>query len=144
MIKIVSAFYVSREGKNGPIYGQPCIECKKPKMRANYHRNQESLSQRALVAWHALSPAEKQMKNLLKRYDMTLAEYDAMYAEQSGQCMICKTDKPSRGRDRLVVDHDHHTGEVRALLCHKCNRGIGFLNDDPELALRASLYLERS
>lgn len=40
-----------------------------------------------------------------------------------------------------VVDHDHSTGLFRSYLCHKCNRGIGFLNDDAALVERAAEYL---
>lgn len=40
-----------------------------------------------------------------------------------------------------VVDHDHSTGLFRSYLCHKCNRGIGFLNDDVALVERAAEYL---
>ncbi len=43
---------------------------------------------------------------------------------------------------KLMVDHDHTTGEVRGLLCHNCNRAIGLLREDPERLRRAIEYLE--
>jgi hypothetical protein len=50
---------------------------------------------------------------------VTDAEYERLLAAQGGGCAIC--DHPPRTR-RLHVDHDHKTGEVRGLLCHRCNR----------------------
>jgi hypothetical protein len=44
----------------------------------------------------------------------------------------------------LAVDHDHTTGQVRGLLCIRCNRAIGNLRDDPDLAIRAAAYLKRA
>lgn len=51
-------------------------------------------------------------------------------------CVICGSDK------ELVVDHDHKTGVIRGVLCGKCNRGIGLLDDSPERLRRAAVYLE--
>lgn len=41
----------------------------------------------------------------------------------------------------LDVDHDHATGEVRGLLCNRCNQAIGLLQDDPLIVRSALVYL---
>ena len=81
-------------------------------------------------------------ENYIKRtYNIDLNKYNSLLSEQQGVCAICKKECVS-GR-RLAIDHNHDTGEVRGLLCCKCNRGLGNLNDDLELLRQAVLYLER-
>jgi len=46
-------------------------------------------------------------------------EYQSMLDDQGGVCAICGHPPKTR---RLSVDHDHKTGLVRGLLCHRCNR----------------------
>lgn len=67
---------------------------------------------------------------LKHKYGITFDDYVRMLEEQGGVCMICdkinnrinyKTGKP----ERLVVDHDHVTKQVRGLLCHRCNLAVG-------------------
>lgn len=58
-----------------------------------------------------------------------------MVEEQNGLCAICH-EAPVE-----AVDHNHTTGEVRGLLCHMCNRGIGFLGDSPKRLAAAYKYL---
>jgi hypothetical protein len=74
------------------------------------------------------------------KYGMRDADYSRMLADQKGVCAICKN-PPSKGK-RLVIDHDHESGEVRSLLCGKCNPLLGFANDNPEILRRAAEYLE--
>jgi len=45
---------------------------------------------------------------------------------------------------RMAVDHDHITGEVRGLLCKRCNRALGILEDSIELLQRAIQYLQKA
>src|SRR5581483_924500 len=78
-------------------------------------------------------------RDYLKSYGITLLEYEALVKQQRGLCAICQ--QPPTGR-RLAVDHNHTTRKIRALLCLKCNRGLGMFNDDPELLLKANAYLE--
>lgn len=84
---------------------------------------------------------EKRRQYMLKyHYDITPADYNALYEEQKGTCAICglhqtQFDKP------LAVDHCHDTGKVRGLLCFDCNTGIGKLKDSPELLQKALDYL---
>lgn len=52
---------------------------------------------------------------------ITDADYAAMLAAQGGHCAICPSTPKTR---RLHVDHDHATGAVRGLLCHRCNRAL--------------------
>ena len=74
----------------------------------------------------------------LRRYGLSLADYDAMLARQGGVCGICKR----QSGIRLCVDHCHATGRVRGLLCRTCNSGLGFYQDDPRLTRAATAYLE--
>lgn len=51
-------------------------------------------------------------------------------------CQICGS------VNRLCVDHNHVTGEIRGILCSKCNKGLGIFNDSQQLLRKAANYLE--
>lgn len=76
-------------------------------------------------------------------YGITQDEYWTMHEAQKGVCAICE--RPQEGSTRttrLDVDHCHDTGMVRALLCHACNKGLGFFKDNPERLQQAVDYLK--
>jgi hypothetical protein len=84
----------------------------------------------------------------LRRYGVTVKEYEAMHAVQNGLCAICGKAEITRcnrsnKKRMLCVDHDHSTGAIRSLLCAKCNHGLGNFHDDVSLLKAAIDYLER-
>ncbi|WP_329520567.1 endonuclease VII domain-containing protein [Spirillospora sp. NBC_01491] len=83
-------------------------------------------------ACKALRNADHHLK---KTYGLTRGELDGMLAAQGGLCRIC------RRSAAVHVDHDHKTGEVRGVLCFKCNVALGQLDDDPERMSRAVEYV---
>lgn len=80
---------------------------------------------------------------MLRRYGLTIAEWDELLKAQGGRCAICRTDRAGGGDDRWHVDHDHATGQIRGLLCNSCNQAIGLLKDDPEIIAAAARYVAR-
>lgn len=84
----------------------------------------------------ALEIAKK--SRLKKAFNLSVDEYQKMVEAQGNVCAICHS---NHGKKRLSVDHDHVTGNVRALLCDKCNAALGLLNDSPLLVKSAMDYL---
>lgn len=87
-------------------------------------------------------------RNNLRRYGISLEQYDNMLLKQNGVCAICKqyeTMKNKKGTIcNLSVDHDHETGLVRGLLCRNCNVGLGNFSDDIRVMRVAIAYLSKS
>lgn len=73
------------------------------------------------------------------RYGIDVNEVETMFVKQQGTCAICNREFTIL-RD-LQVDHDHSTGQVRELLCQKCNTGIGYFQEDITVLSRAIDYL---
>jgi len=103
-----------------------CKECHNNKMRDKYD--------------------SKVMKDydLKRAYGIDLKQYEEMFFQQKGCCKICNkhiSELNQKIKKSLSVDHCHTTGKVRGLLCDKCNRGIGLLNDDIDILNNAIKYL---
>lgn len=84
--------------------------------------------------------------NYLKRtYNMTYQEWQEMFDKQGGKCAICGSKGFYLNKNaqlKLVVDHDHETGEVRGMLCHNCNRALGLLQDSERILSASIKYLQ--
>ena len=68
--------------------------------------------------------------------NITYEEYEKRYSECKGKCQSCGSEF-----DVLDVDHCHISGDIRGLLCKKCNKGIGLLGDNKEGVEKALDYL---
>lgn len=63
-----------------------------------------------------MTPRERR---LLAIFNLTQEMWDTMFKYQDGRCGICFK---LFGEDEIILtDHDHKTGQVRGLLCFRCN-----------------------
>jgi hypothetical protein len=97
-------------------------------------------------AYAERNPELMKDKHYRRYYGIGLDDYNAMFEAQDGLCAICGLPETARIKGRLKalsVDHDHKTGAVRQLLCHRCNRAIGWFGEDPILIDAAAAYVRR-
>lgn len=120
-------------------------EVRKRAQKFYYKRNKKAQSARAR-AWAVANPQKVHATHLKRTFGISSADYAAMLGKQHDCCAACG--KPESVIDtrsgkirRLHVDHDHRTGQVRGLICTRCNMATGFLQDDPIRADAIAAYL---
>lgn len=118
---------------------QAALNAAAAEYRAN---NRESLAEKSASYYAALPSDVVRARNrayaLLHEYGMTVEQYDAILTAQGGVCALCR--RPPKSK-LLAVDHDHHTGVVRGLLCVSCNTSLGRLGDNEAGLLRVLEYV---
>ena len=104
-----------------------CKECTKKRVSKNYHAD----------------PLKQKERDLMKKYGITLAQYNEMLELQGGKCALCPATEPGgkHNNSHWFVDHDHVTGKVRELLCCNCNLVLGLIKDSPEHLGRMIAYI---
>jgi predicted HTH domain antitoxin len=83
---------------------------------------------------------------MLRKHNMTLAEYNVMLQNQNNGCAICEctAEHPNNiGNRWLCIDHCHKTNKVRGLLCNIHNLLLGHANDDPIILRKTADYAEK-
>ena len=80
---------------------------------------------------------------LVRQYQLTRQDWEALFDSQGRRCAICRTDDPGNHKGSgWVVDHDHRCCPrsktcgrcVRAILCNVCNVTVGYIENHPDLA----------
>jgi hypothetical protein len=124
-----------RNIKIGKIYPMACSKCGHIKSKEGYPSGSGNIC-------NICTNARSRNNALKRQYGIGQGEYEAILTQQGGVCSICG-ELPS-GDKSLSVDHCHTTGDVRGLLCGKCNMGIGLFSDDLDLLASAASYLVNS
>jgi Recombination endonuclease VII len=81
--------------------------------------------------------------HLLRKYGITEDQYSILLFAQDGHCALCTRRTENSGKN-LSVDHNHKTGEIRGLLCYRCNKFVIGRHTDPYLLEAAAAYLRKS
>lgn len=129
-----------------------CNKCNKNKNLDQYGRRGTSIKSWCKECcseygskWTKDNPDKIKASRLKCKHGVSLDLYKIKLDNQNGLCEICKkapTRKSNLGTIRtLCLDHNHKTGQIRDLLCDKCNTAIGLLNDDIEIASNLVNYL---
>jgi len=73
------------------------------------------------------------------RTDSKIGKYlkEELLIIQNNKCLICEEEFKNLFNTHL--DHDHKTGEIRGLLCYRCNLAMAII-DRPELKLKCENY----
>ena len=122
-----NTYYSLRDG------GRSCKECRRIRRR-NY------------VCSDPMREKQRSRIKNLRKYGLTLDDYNELLESQGGGCAICgkhgvRAESYWSEERLLAVDHNHVTGRVRGLLCDSCNRGMGLLKDSEQILARAAKYL---
>jgi len=89
--------------------------------------------------WRKDNPNRARTITLRYRYGITYEDWLKIWINQDGRCAICG--EPFAQPSNACIDHNHKTGEIRGLLCKKCNLGIGCFDDNQSLMGRAIKYV---
>jgi hypothetical protein len=118
--------------------------------RCDQYLKEEEFNTQSVGKYEAKSYCKSCRKHIghthnMKRLGISVERYIQLEKEQDYKCKICG------GIDskRLSVDHDHSCCNsypncgtcVRGLLCSRCNKTLGMINDDKKLLEKMIQYL---
>jgi len=120
-----------------------CAKCGEEKPHQYFYRCSttiDGLAGRCIpctIAGTRWTPNPGHRTHLMSKYGLTNEKFAEMLIAQSGRCEICE--RPMR---QAMVDHDHNTGSVRALLCARCNNWLAGIESEGFVE-SAAAYLKK-
>lgn len=85
--------------------------------------------------------------SLKRLYGISAEDYAEMHKAQKGLCACCGQAESAmhwKGKKRvLAIDHNHTTGKVRQLICHRCNIILGLAKENPMLLDNIKNYIAK-
>ena len=120
--------WMNKDGSTTKSKRSKCRLCLNKENTARYHSNPSTKR----------SHKEAAYRYNIKKYGLTVEQYEQMHSAQEGKCRICQCSP-----ERLSVDHCHKTGAVRGLLCGKCNSALGMVDDSADVLKNMIEYVGR-
>ncbi len=140
--KSVTEFAIRNDRKVG--LAARCKVCAKLWAQENYKKRSEQKQQdnprpSKLINQPGYWVAREKFK-ICKKHGVSLVWYLAQHKFQDYKCAICRDSNKST-KSSFHIDHDHSTGEARALLCARCNAAVGSRPDQSLVLHKAINYL---
>ena len=120
--------------------------------KARHPERVAAADRRTKAAWKQRDPVAYQLyRDTMhwRRKGLTPENFFAMVAAQGGRCAICAIPFKDSSKGVPHIDHNHACCPnnkacprcLRALLCGKCNTGLGQFKESPEVLEIAAHYL---
>lgn len=146
-IKSLDYFYIQRiNKKTGTItYQYFCKQCNAKKSSDHYKKTFHGNDAEKWKEKRKNRRQTKQSKDwyvryrLQTRFGLTVEEFNEKKKEQNNKCYLCNR---KNSKKELCIDHNHNTGKIRKLLCHRCNTTLGLVDENITLLKNMIIYLE--
>lgn len=133
--KFISEFHKQNDRKSGR--RSACKKC-----CDNYRKKNQDKYNKYVKDWNRRNPDKIKNTKLIRGFGITLEQYNGIFAEQRGCCVICGKHQ-SELKKSLAVDHDHESGVIRQLLCNHCNLILGLVQDNISLLEEFIKYVQK-
>ncbi len=148
-VKEFTEFSKDKYNKDGLTFR--CKKCRNIHYNEYYKNNPEkqkeknnSQKENRKIYYSSEEGIKSSRRSHLKRaFGMSLEEYNDKLEKQCDKCAICESFHIYDKHGVLAVDHCHKTGEIRDLLCFKCNTVLGSVNDNIEILIKMIDYLKK-
>lgn len=138
IVKFINEFHKDSTAKNSR--SPRCAQCDNEN-HVEYRKKNPNKVKENNVKYSKLYKDRQRGYDIKRNYGITLEECTKMWHIQNNSCAICmKNIKPGVGS---AIDHNHKTGEIRGLLCQKCNAGLGMFDDNILILSNAISYIKR-
>jgi hypothetical protein len=114
-----------------------CTKCGIEKPLSEFYKNRNKPRQDCKVCHE-----KTKIKSRIGAYGITVNQFNGMLVLQNNACAICKV--KFIVKKHRHIDHDHKTGKVRGILCHKCNTSLGHFCDSIQILKSAIEYLSHN
>jgi hypothetical protein len=123
--------------KNGKKKCSSCLEIKSIKYFYRNKTKDDGLEGRCKLCMY--------FKDIKCQYGIDKVGYIDLLKQQNYLCAICKCDIDvyEDKKTTACVDHCHHTGQIRGLLCMKCNAGLITNHTTSQILKSAILHLSQ-
>ncbi len=122
-----------------------CKKCVSEARKKHYNENKEVIKAR-VKKYRDENPEKIRDTKLKQAYGVGTEYFDAKLKEQGGVCAGCGKNRKVlwRGKEvEMALDHNHATELPRGVLCIKCNRAYGLLEEDIQTMLNLIEYTNK-
>lgn len=138
-VKSITNFYVRLDKE------ARCKQCVSGFRKTSYRSNREEVNRR-VRKYRNENPEKIRDTKLKQAYGVGVDYYNAKLKEQGGVCAGCKKNVKTIWRGKIVrmaLDHDHINDRPRGVLCIKCNRALGLLEEDKQIISNLVRYINK-